>query len=160
MCSFPACRNRGVKFRYCVFCRDPVAKRSFRNRHNHAGEKLEDRTRGDGSKQAKTSLYGTVSSCSTLSPSEDGSGSASSPDEDLPMKRCCEDSSRGKRPSKSAKVHDERMAAWELLLANRPDASKDKEITVWLDQVMLVSDARKPFSAATSKMKPCYYKKR
>lgn len=27
ICSFPACRDRGIKFLYCIYCRDPVAKR-------------------------------------------------------------------------------------------------------------------------------------
>lgn len=36
ICSFPACRNRGVKFLYCAYCKDPVAKRNFRNQHSHA----------------------------------------------------------------------------------------------------------------------------
>jgi hypothetical protein len=36
VCSYPVCRDGGVKFRYCLFCRIPVAKRNFRLRHNHA----------------------------------------------------------------------------------------------------------------------------
>ena len=35
ICSFSACRNRGVKFLYCSFCKDAVSKLNFRNRHNH-----------------------------------------------------------------------------------------------------------------------------
>lgn len=35
ICIFPECRNRGIKFLYCAFCKDPVAKRNFRNRHTH-----------------------------------------------------------------------------------------------------------------------------
>lgn len=35
MCSYPACRQAGVKFRYCLECKVPVAKRNFRNRHRH-----------------------------------------------------------------------------------------------------------------------------
>ena len=35
MCTYPACRNAGVKFRYCLHCKVPVAKRNFRNRHRH-----------------------------------------------------------------------------------------------------------------------------
>lgn len=38
VCSHPACRNAGVKFRYCSFCKAPVAKRNFRRRHNHGGD--------------------------------------------------------------------------------------------------------------------------
>jgi hypothetical protein len=38
VCSYPACRDSGVKFRYCLFCRVPVARRNFRLRHNHEAE--------------------------------------------------------------------------------------------------------------------------
>jgi len=47
MCSYPACRQAGVKFRYCLHCKVPVAKRNFRNRHRHGvsgadGESISD----------------------------------------------------------------------------------------------------------------------
>ena len=35
VCNYPACRQAGVKFRYCLHCKIPVAKRNFRNRHRH-----------------------------------------------------------------------------------------------------------------------------
>jgi len=35
VCSYPSCRQAGVKFRYCLHCKVPVAKRNFRNRHRH-----------------------------------------------------------------------------------------------------------------------------
>ncbi len=35
ICSYFACRNAGIKFRYCTHCRVPVAKRNFRKRHKH-----------------------------------------------------------------------------------------------------------------------------
>jgi hypothetical protein len=35
ICSYSACRNAGVKFRYCSHCKVPVAKRNFRKRHKH-----------------------------------------------------------------------------------------------------------------------------
>ena len=35
VCSYPACRDAGVKFCFCTHCRIPVAKRNFRIRHNH-----------------------------------------------------------------------------------------------------------------------------
>lgn len=35
MCSYFACRNGGVKFRYCAHCMAPVAKRNFCRRHDH-----------------------------------------------------------------------------------------------------------------------------
>jgi hypothetical protein len=35
VCSFPSCRNDGIKFLYCDHCRDAVGKRVFRNQHHH-----------------------------------------------------------------------------------------------------------------------------
>lgn len=35
ICSYEACRNAGIKFRYCASCRIPVAKRNFNQRHSH-----------------------------------------------------------------------------------------------------------------------------
>jgi hypothetical protein len=35
VCSYPACRDKGVKFLYCSYCKDTGAKRQFRERHNH-----------------------------------------------------------------------------------------------------------------------------
>jgi hypothetical protein len=35
VCSYFACRNGGVKFRYCAHCMAPVAKRNFCRRHDH-----------------------------------------------------------------------------------------------------------------------------
>ena len=37
-CSYKACRDGGIKFRYCAVCKKPVTKRNFRQRHTHAGE--------------------------------------------------------------------------------------------------------------------------
>jgi len=38
VCSYFACRNAGIKFRYCVYCKLPVAKRNFAKRHRHMGK--------------------------------------------------------------------------------------------------------------------------
>jgi len=34
-CSHPFCSEKGFKFRYCMFCKLPVAKRNFTKRHSH-----------------------------------------------------------------------------------------------------------------------------
>jgi hypothetical protein len=56
-CSFPQCRNEGVKFCYCLICGIPVAKRNFRQRHEHAGavaakDKRQVRQRSNGKSHA------------------------------------------------------------------------------------------------------------
>lgn len=44
VCSYFACRNGGVKFRYCAHCMAPVAKRNFCRRHDHG---MSSRAGGD-----------------------------------------------------------------------------------------------------------------
>jgi hypothetical protein len=38
ICSHDVCRNGGIKFLYCAFCRGPAARRNFRTSHSHPGE--------------------------------------------------------------------------------------------------------------------------
>lgn len=52
ICSYFACRNAGVKFRYCSHCKVPVAKRNFRKRHKH-GDNL-GKDGGDDDDQSGT----------------------------------------------------------------------------------------------------------
>jgi hypothetical protein len=47
ICSYFACRNAGIKFRYCSHCKVPVAKRNFRKRHKHGGEDIPKGTGDD-----------------------------------------------------------------------------------------------------------------
>ncbi|MGK3760394.1 MAG: hypothetical protein ACI8RD_012711 [Bacillariaceae sp.] len=42
VCSYFACRNGGIKFRYCAHCMAPVAKRNFSRRHDHGMSKNKD----------------------------------------------------------------------------------------------------------------------
>lgn len=49
MCSYYACRNNGIKFRYCAYCNVPVAKRNFRKRHQHGKEAEGESHSGDDS---------------------------------------------------------------------------------------------------------------
>jgi hypothetical protein len=39
ICSYPECVAQGVKFCFCIYCGIPVAKRNFRQRHNHGQKK-------------------------------------------------------------------------------------------------------------------------
>ena len=55
LCSYFTCRNAGIKFRYCVYCKLPVAKRNFAKRHKHAGKKHpDDPTSSDSTAQNDT----------------------------------------------------------------------------------------------------------
>lgn len=71
VCSHPACRNAGVKFRYCSFCKAPVAKRNFRRRHNHGGENSSSGSDYLDDESAKLSTTSGTSSRRMISASEE-----------------------------------------------------------------------------------------
>lgn len=71
VCSHPACRNAGVKFRYCSFCKAPVAKRNFRRRHNHGGETSTSSSDDLDDESAKMSTVSATSSRRLISASEE-----------------------------------------------------------------------------------------
>jgi len=71
VCSHPACRNAGVKFRYCSFCKAPVAKRNFRRRHNHGGDTSAAGSEDMDDESAKVSTVSATSSRRLISASEE-----------------------------------------------------------------------------------------
>jgi hypothetical protein len=71
VCSHPACRNAGVKFRYCSFCKAPVAKRNFRRRHNHGGDNSTSGSDDLDDESAKISTVSATSSRRLISASEE-----------------------------------------------------------------------------------------
>ena len=60
VCCFPKCRDNGIKFRYCAYCKDAIAKRCFRIKHTHGnsfeGKRKANKTSSEpDKKKAKTS---------------------------------------------------------------------------------------------------------
>lgn len=53
VCSFPGCRDGGVKFCYCNYCRVPVARRNFRLRHHHVDAKPLAKSKSKSSKHKR-----------------------------------------------------------------------------------------------------------
>lgn len=45
LCSHVVCRKRGVRFLYCAYCDEPVAKGNFSTRHSHPGQVRKNPTR-------------------------------------------------------------------------------------------------------------------
>jgi len=41
ICSYPSCRNGGVKFLYCLYCDAPVSRRTFKTQHAHQDQQKE-----------------------------------------------------------------------------------------------------------------------
>lgn len=168
ICSFPACRNRGVKFLYCQYCKDPVAKRNFRSRHNHAEEKAEEdqpkkapndsapASAGDKAKRQEPqpatlrNVVADVTSSSSQHASETSTAASNSTqNEKAGVKRSLDEMNSEhdemiKR--KLSKIAPERQVVWGTLLAERPKSDDELEMSAWLMRVMAVSDSKKPIA--------------
>lgn len=161
---------------YCAFCKDPVAKRNFRNRHNHHEEMNTEE--GDDSKDTQKAVrkhqerdrerkppLSTVISSSSNNISE-GSGSGSS------ISKSIEPNDK-KRPAASmtaaapeslsrkfARIDAERKEAWNILLAKRPSSDQSEEMSAWLMQIMAVSDLKKSMTEVHAEAKDTFKKPR
>lgn len=170
----PACREAGVKFRYCSFCEAPVAKRNFGRRHTHAGEKL-------NSKQDKISDDATTSTDAAVAPSagrakrkvqqserssakkgrlkepgipdsigNHGSNDTPSSEETDSTSGSGTDvqQSDGANSQEAAPrdFDQARWDAWISLLKKRPEASDKRAMSIWVRKVLVVSDTQLPLS--------------
>ena len=144
-CSFPACRDMGVKFLYCCYCKGPIARRSFRNKHYHAelrnGEdpnKVQDRSSSvESSWSNSSSSKSAKKKRGHLGPISTSSEQADEP----PL-------------SKRMKLSLCRREAWALLFQSRPSReAKGDETSEWLMQVLTVSDRKTPIPALEKSIK-------
>lgn len=169
ICSFPACRNRGVKFLYCAYCKDPVAKRNFRNQHSHADGGEEGVIPSVAAQQSSARLTPvkqhnhdeatpTVPSAFATSKKRKmdareqsvaegdriatASANASTEGDRSASERSYENDEISK---KIASIDKARRSAWERLLVSRPCTDQNEELAAWLIRVMAVSDLKKPF---------------
>eukprot|EP00934_Nitzschia_sp_Nitz4_P004481 Nitzschia sp. Nitz4//scaffold41_size133979//85831//87850//NITZ4_003358-RA/size133979-snap-gene-0.105-mRNA-1//1//CDS//3329551503//4471//frame0 len=153
VCSYYACRNSGIKFRYCAVCKLPVAKRNFFIRHKHAGkipsdklpqggmasdvaaaevdsESPENPLVPDGEKVSSTDILAKLL--------EKGAKEVSSP----AVKSSPKPSPKSSPPPRKDKQFEARSQRWESLLSKRP-RSADK-LEDWVREVLAVSDLDTP----------------
>jgi hypothetical protein len=153
VCSYDHCRNAGIKFRYCVFCSLPVAKRNFFKKHKHEGkippERLglgipkEEEMAYEGARPEETPKKQVTRSWNTI---------------ELAVKALASNSGLGKRgaPKNSyssgemAQMVEMRKRKWEKLLDTRPLSQSETELVLWIRKVLDVSDMSTP----TPKRKP------
>ena len=150
-----------MKFLYCAFCKDAVAKRNFRKRHQHeqsenSGVKMVDSARAvhwvgaGGTKEASGQLQAALISGSCSHPSEEsqsGSGSTLTNSHEAGRKRLASViAMRTDLRAKLAKLEPKRKEAWDLLLASRPDTAQSNKMSAWLMHIMALSDKAKPLS--------------
>jgi hypothetical protein len=151
LCSHPACRAAGVKFRYCAYCMKPVTKQNFRSRHLHADQaaaqkKIEDNVASQSSSknQPRKRKSPTLSSHS-FSRSDD---SEQASDPSLPKKRAAaphaakQPETSGALEKKTAKSKDigglGRQRKWSNVLAKRPETLEN--MGAWLTEVFELSN--------------------
>lgn len=163
ICSYFACRNAGIKFRYCSHCKVPVAKRNFRKRHKHGGEAI---PRGDDSggeeEVDKKGIPSQITASREEAADADGISSQSADDSvpDVKKKsfvdeqqglvrrsmRSFESAQKGRDEVSSGNrvISAERNARWVALLAKRPSTKESDTMSAWLMDVLAVSDLDTP----------------
>lgn len=165
VCSYFACRNGGVKFRYCAHCMAPVAKRNFCRRHDHgmsAKGELKDEDEDDASMEGneskthetsakpmdvKKSDAAPVSSLDVLSKAASSmppSSSKSREKESKPKRRKPSEEDDEVEPDLT-NISKKRHKMWSALLIKRPRTKDPRHLSSWLNEVLTVSDFDTPF---------------
>jgi hypothetical protein len=170
-CSFPACRNEGIKFCYCSHCGIPVAKRNFRQRHDHASSKKKGDTSNEGQgsgslRPSRITPQVPVSSAERKEPGSHQSESAKSPgnggneagnSNQLAPKRSLSFKKNGKNVSSESeeiiqsKKSQDRQLRWASLLRQRPRDISGDEMSAWLISVLEVSNVKNPGGGSTTR---------
>lgn len=166
ICSYFACRNAGIKFRYCSHCKVPVAKRNFRKRHKHGGEQFPRRSADDSGEEdtipstlvKKRGIPSQITAKREESVEADGissqSGdSTSSEKEQEPaakqgtvpsFKKMIGMNNVSGIPHANPKINEERHQRWLSLLGKRPSTKDGELMSSWLMEVLAVSDLETP----------------
>jgi hypothetical protein len=177
ICSYFACRNAGIKFRYCSHCKVPVAKRNFRKRHKHGGEDIPKGTGDDSGDEVEMAVKKGIPSQITAnheaSTEADGISSQSADSTKEQEKNMTEaDVQQGLvrnsmrtfeikkskdntlkdapavAPPEDDKISEQRQKCWVSLLARRPSTKDGDSMSVWLMEVLAVSDLATPLKSS------------
>jgi hypothetical protein len=165
--SYFACRNAGIKFRYCSHCKVPVAKRNFRKRHKHGGDDIRGGDDSGGEEEiGKKGIPAQITAkCEEVN---DGDGlSSQSADSNVQDKqtelgiqqglvrssmRSFEKKSKANNSGVAAlgpgdeKITPARQHRWTTLLAKRPATKDGDSMSAWLMEVLAVSDLDTPLN--------------
>lgn len=168
ICSYFACRNAGIKFRYCSHCKVPVAKRNFRKRHKHGGQDVrgggdsdDDNSNDDIPHHITASNRGEEEDADGISSQSAGSNNQESPIDDVNrglvresmqnLKEQSRLSNLGEKRQKegmssgvASKISEDRKKQWAALLAKRPATTEGDLMSTWLMEVLAVSDLETP----------------
>ena len=144
VCSFPTCRNAGIKFRYCKFCNDAIARRSFKEHqasHDADVDAVGGQTGEIGQKLA-AKLQDDMNARSLGTTNERiirQNGDLSKPEAMLGAIDAS-DASVGLRQNDQFAPSTKRQKAWDSLLNRRPSRNDHGAMKIWLERVVLLSD--------------------
>ena len=173
ICSYFACRNAGIKFRYCSHCKVPVAKRNFRKRHKHGGDDIPRGTGDDSGGEEELPTKKGIPAHILAGQNDDALSSQSAdsnPQEksDLGVRRGLVQSSmrtfeKKKQPEVakaqesdvSAKISTDRKERWAALLGKRPATKDGDSMSAWLMEVLAVSDLDTPLKSVDGTVSLC-----
>jgi hypothetical protein len=159
--SYFACRNAGIKFRYCSHCKVPVAKRNFRKRHKHGGDDIRGGDdSGDEEVANKKGIPAQITAkCEVahdgLSSQSDNSNGQDKQTELGIQQGLVRSSMRSFEKKSKAnnsgvagddKITPARQNRWTSLLAKRPATKDGDSMSAWLMEVLAVSDLDTPLN--------------
>mmetsp|Transcript_10004 Transcript_10004/g.24974 ORF Transcript_10004/g.24974 Transcript_10004/m.24974 type:complete len:824 (+) Transcript_10004:273-2744(+) len=160
VCSYYACRNGGIKFRYCAYCMAPVAKRNFSRRHDHGMSKKKgansireeeedeeddddtfDESENTGSDKGSMSSSGIPLQTSAKRPTE-----PSAPEIESKRQRLEADTTTTEEKDSDIgeEVSSKRRSMWNDLLNKRPRTKDPNALSSWLNEVLALSDLQFP----------------
>jgi HSF-type DNA-binding len=125
VCSYPQCRNGGVKFLYCKYCDAVIARRSFRSQHLHSGEGLPSSCSNEPvAKRRKMGDYTTTTESVALVSNDGDSSSLRS-------------SNHG---NETAAQLEQVKKSWENMLNQRAGHKSQDDVSPWLMKILELSD--------------------
>ena len=143
LCSFPSCRSAGAKFRYCLHCKVPVAKRNFRNRHKHGN--LGDKKKGN--LKTPESPGDGVGGDKKKKPEEDGGLKSEKPaaadsggDVTAAGDAAAADPEEDGKVSVSTSHDANKVQEWVKLLESKPSAEDKPAMAVWMMNLMSATE--------------------
>ncbi|KAL3910565.1 MAG: hypothetical protein SGARI_002062 [Bacillariaceae sp.] len=160
VCSFPTCRNGGIKFLWCKYCDDVIAKRTFKASHLH--KDLVDAAIGNGAAvDAPHDSKNNASSDSSremppkkrhkkdsVGQADIGAGAANI--HEIANEESSDSGSSSENAveptGEDAKRLEEMRTKWDALLDERQEMDSKDDISNWLDRVVETSEQFKKVS--------------
>jgi len=158
-CSFPSCRSAGAKFRYCLHCKVPVAKRNFRNRHKHGNMGDKKRSPSGQVKESGSAPKASEQVClpvATAAPppvmenvdeKQAGEGEGDLKPSSIPKEEpaVAAPTKSEEDPANSVSINTEedagKVQSWVSLLENKPHPDNKEAMTEWMVKVMNASNS-------------------